>query len=106
MAVVLLSCTPEVRGIDRRLSLVDMFNERFCIVDASNLHGIAYLFRKIQHAKNPPITSIEGWAPVGTWRRFVDLFINPDADFLLSDHRCGIWEVKKAVHHGIPCIFR
>ena len=58
-AMVLLSSTPEVRHIDRRLSLIDMFNERFCLVDASNLHGIAYLFCKIQHAKIPPVTSIE-----------------------------------------------
>ena len=57
--MVLLSSTPEVRHIDWRLSLIDMFNERFCLVDASNLHGIAYLFRKIHYAKIPPITSIE-----------------------------------------------
>ncbi len=57
--MVLLLFTPEVRGIDRRLPLIDMFNERFGLVDASNLHGITYLFHKIQHAKNLPIKSIE-----------------------------------------------
>ena len=67
---------------------------------------ICVCFSQNSTRKNSSRYIHRGWAPVGTWRRFVYLFINPDADFLLSDHRRVIWEVKKAVHRGIPCIFR
>ena len=44
--------------------------------------------------------------PVGTWRRFFDLFIDPTADFILSNHSIGVWKGDKAVNRGNACVIR
>ena len=38
--------------------------------------------------------------PVGTLRRFDDLFIDPAADFILWSRHIGIWKGEKAVYRG------
>ena len=47
-----------------------------------------------------------GWAQVGIWRRFVDLFIDPATDFMLWKHHMDAWEGTKAVCRGKAHVFR
>ena len=47
-----------------------------------------------------------GENPVGAWRRFDDLFINPTADFILLSRHIGVWGGDKAVYRGKACTVR
>ena len=57
--MVLPSRTPGVGAIKCFHTLPITMKQRFITFDRSQLLGFAYVFRKIQHAKIPPVTFIE-----------------------------------------------
>jgi hypothetical protein len=69
----------------------DVRHTRPSILLLEKCRGSLIVARRIHHW---------GWASAGIWRRFVRMWIDPSADFMLCIHPLGVWGRVNAVYRG------